>query len=192
MNREFKKKIVVINGSGGAGKDTFVNLVFTIINGEDPQHDLKYGGLKGDSDDYFENRLLVLSVSTIESILTPAKELGWDGMKNDKGRKFLSDLKKLVTEYCDRPYQYIKKRYIDDRHFDVLFIHCREPHEIKRFVDDFGAKTLLIRRPGIDVPLNDSDMGVENYEYDYIVYNSDGIEELKDKAKKFVEWLLRE
>ena len=66
------KQIVIINGTGGCGKDTFVSFVS------------KYKR--------------VYNFSSIDKVKEIAKLIGWDGGKTDKDRKFLSDLKKLTTE----------------------------------------------------------------------------------------------
>ena len=54
-----------------------------------------------------------------------------------------------------------------------MFIHIREPEEIERAVKAFGAKTLLVKREGLDnISSNYSDASVENYNYDFVIYNS--------------------
>lgn len=68
---------------------------------------------------------------------------------------------------------------------EIMFIHIREPEEIKRAVEVFGAKTLLIKRDDYDnITTNSSDANVENYKYDYIIYNK-SLEQLEKDAKEF-------
>lgn len=170
-------KIFVINGTGGVGKDTFVNFcqeyVYTL-----------------------QEPVYVQNYSTIEPIKRLAREVGWDGGKTSKDRKFLSDLKDLLTEYNDYPYQYIK--YIISNQpskFDyikIIFIHCREPKEIQRFVDDYNAETILIRRQQIKPADNHADMEVEDFNYNYIIDNNGSIKELKVKAENFVNNIIKE
>ena len=62
-----KKQIIVINGTGGCGKTTFVELT------------QKYGK--------------VINFSSVDKVKEVAKLIGWDGKKTEKDRKFLSDLK---------------------------------------------------------------------------------------------------
>ena len=64
----------------------------------------------------------------------------------------------------------------------IIFIHCREPEEIARFVKDLGAKTLLIKRNTGEIYLNHADLKVENYQYDYTIENNGTLDEFKDKA----------
>ena len=158
------KQIVIINGTGGCGKDTFVSFVS------------KYKR--------------VYNFSSIDKVKEIAKLIGWDGGKTDKDRKFLSDLKKLTTEYKDMAFNSIKDainifKYSYD---EFMFIHIREPEEIKRAVDAFKAKSLLIKRDGYDnIMTNESDANVENYDYDYIIYNK-SLEQLEDEAQKFAKF----
>ena len=105
------KKIFIINGKGGSGKDTFVENVDKYVP----------------TDNY----------SSIESIKQVAELLGWDGGKSDKDRKFLSDLKKLSSDYNDMPYTdilhyiscFLTSMYNED---ELLFVHIREPKEIEK------------------------------------------------------------
>lgn len=146
------KKVIVINGAGGVGKDTLVELA--------------------------AKHLRVYNVSSI----TPIKELatlaGWSGAKDDKSRKFLSDLKLLCVEYNDYPTVWAKARYEEFLASDdeIMFLHIREPGEIAKFVaaTDGAALTLLVRggeRMSKTCYGNISDDSVENYEYDYYFMN---------------------
>lgn len=156
------KRIIVINGTGGCGKDTFVSFVS------------KYSK--------------VYNFSSIDKVKEIATLIGWDGQKTEKDRKFLSDLKKLTTEYNDMAFNSIKDAINNFKNNDneIMFIHIREPEEIKRVVDTFGAKTLLIKRKNYEIiTSNISDASVENYDYDYIIYN-DTLDKLEEDAKKFI------
>ena len=157
------KKIIIINGTGGSGKDTFVELVS------------KYA--------------LVYNFSSIDKVKELAKIVGWTGTKTDKDRKFLSDLKHLTTEYNDMAFNSIKEAVENFKTTDkeIMFIHIREPEEIKRAVKEFGALTLLIKREGLDnISSNYSDANVDNYNYDYEILNTT-LEELDKKANSFVQ-----
>ena len=156
-----KKYIIIINGYGGSGKDTFVELVS------------KY------------NR--VCNFSSVDKVKEIAKIIGWNGKKDEKDRKFLSDLKKLTTDYNDMSFESIKSKVIEFNNSDdeIMFIHIREPEEIERAVKEFNAKTLLIKRIGLNkITSNYSDASVENYNYDYIIENTT-LEKLEESAKEF-------
>ncbi len=159
------KIIVIINGTGGSGKDTFV--------------------------EFCSKYTSVMDFSSIDKVKEIARLIGWNGGKTDKDRKFLSDLKKLTTEYNDMAFNSIKDAVTifksnDDK---ILFIHIREPEEIERAKNAFGAKTLLIKRMGLEnINTNYSDASVDNYNYDYIIENTT-LDELDNKANCFVKKL---
>ena len=103
--------------------------------------------------------------------------------------KFLSDLKKLTTNYNDMSFVSIKEAInkFNSSDNEIMFIHIREPEEIQRVVDNFSAKTLLIKREGLKIiDTNSSDANVENYKYDYIIINTT-LENLDKSALKFVQ-----
>ena len=153
-----KKTVIVINGSGGVGKDTLCDMA--------------------------ANRYKVKNVSSIMPIKELAKQCGWNGEKTDKARKFLSDLKALTTEYNNFPTRWIYNEYLDFLNTDeeVMFVHIREGSEIKKFVDITEGKALtLLVRGGKRFEKrqeygNASDDLVEEYSYDYYFVNDNPIE----------------
>ena len=162
-----EKLIIIINGTGGSGKDTFV--------------------------EFCSKYTKVMNFSSIDRVKEIATLIGWNGGKTDKDRKFLSDLKKLTTEYNDMAFNSIKDCVVrfDNSDTNILFIHIREPEEIKRAKDAFSAKTLLIKRIGFEnISTNYSDANVDNYNYDYIIENTT-LEELDNNAKNFVKKLIK-
>lgn len=166
-------KIFVINGLPMSGKDTFVSLC---------QKHLCW----------------CKNISTVDFVKEVAKFCGWDGEKTPKNRAFLSDLKDLLTQWNDVPFEKIKeeiRRYATQaqcHHFSeddvIVFIHCREPQEIQRFVEELGAETLLVRRAAVENnhQSNHADSDVFNYQYDYTITNDGTIEELEDAAIDFL------
>ena len=159
------KNIVVINGTGECGKDTFIKLIS------------KYKR--------------VYNFSSIDKVKEIARIIGWDGTKDEKSRKFLSDLKNLTKEYNDMPYNCTKEAIEEFKNSDceIMFIHIREPEEIKRIVDTFGAKTLFIKRENLnEITSNSSDGRVSKYKYDYSILNTT-LEEYEKKACEFINWL---
>lgn len=158
---------IIINGAPTAGKDTFVNCCFIYSD-------------------------KIRNLSTVDLVKKAAEILGWNGEKDGKSRKFLSDLKDMSTEYNDGPAKYI---YNTLQLYDkigerlIVFIHCREPKEIDKLKKLIGARTLYIsadKRIKQDFT-NHADANTKNYHYDYYIDNNDTIEELKVKAHDFVE-----
>ena len=163
------KKVYVTSGVGRSGKDSFAEFVGKYI----PTH--KY--------------------SIVDLPKEAAKVLGWDGGKTEKDRKFLSDIVDLSTEYNDCPFQDVlsvvadfKNNLIED---EVLFIDMRDPKDIARAVETFGAETILIRNPNVGkIESNHADANVENYTYDYIIENDGTLEQLDEMAKFFVREII--
>jgi acid phosphatase class B len=131
--------------------------------------------------------------STIDFIKDIAYKCGWDGTKTGKNRKFLSDLKDLLTEWNDVPYQHILTQiehiplYLKEKDI-IVFIDSREPEEIERFKRELDAKTLLIRRDENQIEItNHADRDVENYKYDYIIENNRSLIDLYARAREFLK-----
>lgn len=166
------KRIFIINGSGGVGKDTFVELVSTELN------------------DMLKKFHTVINFSSVDRVKEIAREIGWDGKKTEKDRKFLSDLKVLTSQYCDMPFESMKNKvdeFLKDEKSVFLFLHIREPEEIARAVKEFDAKTILVVRNSVQpIVSNMADENVFNFNYDFLIENNGVLHELKIKAKEFI------
>lgn len=159
------KEVIIINGTGGSGKDTFI--------------------------EFCKLYTKVFNVSTVDEVKTiAANSFGWNGGKTEKDRKMLSDLKALWGNYNDGPYQYIKsiiKDFYSQEIEGILFIHSREPREIKRFEEEFDAFTLLVRNNRIPIiTTNTSDANIEDFDYDFIMENNGDLKDLLQMAADFV------
>lgn len=152
------EKIIIINGKPRAGKDTFVKCWNIHCNKP------------------------VLNYSTVGRVKELAKMMGWNGVKDDKSRKFLSDIKKLWTDYNDGIFKELCST-INKNPNSYIFIHCREPEEIKKFKDKYGklCTTLFIDKDVEVTAENYSDMNVSNYNYDLIVENNGTVADLELK-----------
>lgn len=168
--------LVVINGPPGAGKDTFVECCKEILGNN------------------------CFNISTVDPIKEIAKICGWDGTKTAENRKFLSELKRVLTEWNNFPYRITMQRIMnymvagegkDPSKPIVIFVHCREPEEIDKFKLMHSAVTLIVHRPFSDqvAQSNPSDANVFNYAYDYEVYNDGTIDDLRLKAQAFLNEL---
>lgn len=156
-------KIIVINGMGGVGKDTFVDCCCRNTSKK------------------------IINISTIDPIKELAKKAGWTEEKGERDRKFLSDLKDLMTEYNNLSFKYVSEKIQENLDADIIFIHCREPKEIRKIVEGFGAISLLVENPRI-VPItsNHADAEVENYNYDYVINNDKSLINLIRKSAEFL------
>lgn len=164
------RKIIIINGGAGVGKDTFVRMCQNV----DPT---------------------IQNLSSIDYVKEVAHELGWTGEKDDKARRFLSDLKKAMMLYNSAPFYKVFETINDYDKDGVVFLHIREPDEIELYRNQIIANhdkviTLLVRNNRIDaVTTNSSDANVTEYGYDYVIDNNGSLQDLQDSAELFVEML---
>ena len=160
-------KIIVINGCAESGKDSFVEFA---MEGDYP----------------------VYNFSTVDFIKDVARNLGWNGTKDERGRRLLSDLKDALSLYDDIPYKKVleKIKQINEPNA-IVFVHSREPKDMNHWVESTGAKSLFIRRPAAeDVQHNNhADNGVFDYDYDYVYSNEESISKLREGAIKFTNWI---
>ena len=156
------KPVIVINGSGGVGKDTLCEWV--------------------------KQRIPTRIVSSVDPIKRLAAEGGWRGEKDERGRLLLVRLKQAFVEYNDLPLRYLTEEYqkylkSEER---VMFVHIREPKEIEKFRAAVGenCKTLLVTRDTGVCWHNDSDGGVNEYDYDYTFPNDAPLPEAREAFYK--------
>lgn len=168
-----EKVTIVINGVGGAGKDTLISFV--------------------------AEKYWIKNVSSIDPIKNIASVIGWNGQKDEKSRKFLSDLKKITTDYNDYALNYIleeQKSFLSGPE-EIMFVHIREPKEIEKFVSRSKGETLtLLIKPREELQNkqfgNVSDDNVENYDYDLVFNNNHSIEETKELWLEFFKKNIKE
>jgi len=163
-----KKLVIIINGIGGAGKDTLCEFV----------------------SEYFET----INVSSITPIKEIAAKHGWNGEKDEVSRKFLADLKKTFIDFNNLPTEYLMTEYEKflDSPAKILFAHIREASEIDKFWKRVKSPcvTLLVRRNVNTSWGNDSDDDVENYKYDYYFNNDKVLEEAQNDFLELINDIL--
>ena len=157
------KQIFITNGMARCGKDTFANLLNDFVP------TLKY--------------------SSIDKVKEIASLCGWEGGKLEKDRKFLSDLKLLTTNYSDMAFNAMKEMVDDfllDNLHQVMLIDIREPEEIEKAKNAFGAKTILINNYRVKfIDSNMADANVYNYNYDFEISNNGTLSEFRDQVYEF-------
>lgn len=165
-----EKIVIIINGTGGAGKDTLCSLA--------------------------EKHYKVKNISAITPIKDIARNCGWSGEKDAKSRKFLSDLKKVVIEYNDFPTKYLYSEYkkFVESEDKILFVHIREKEEIEKFktLVTLRCITLLVDRQTLSAEKwgNTSDDEVKNYKYDFYFNNSQALSITEQRFVSFLYDLL--
>lgn len=166
------KEICIINGSGGKGKDMFV--------------------------EFCSKYCKVQNISAIDPSKNAAMDLvgyKWgDEKDNEEARALLSDLKALSIRYNNYPFQYVSahiRSFLESDH-ELLFIHIREIPEIQQVLDNFdGVHTLLVTSKRVnDITSNPSDANVYNFDYEFTVANDDNLETLEANARNFVLTLM--
>lgn len=169
------KLVIAINGSGGVGKDTVCNIAGTAYE--------------------------VCNRSSITPIKEIAKKYGnWNGQKDAKSRKFLSDLKLIFSEYCDLSFIYIIEETFDFMHNpanDIMFVHIREPQEIQKYMNTLKAVnipciSLLVTSDKQHKWNNMADDNVNNYNYDYVFHNNCSLKELPERFLKFFNDIIKD
>ena len=166
------KKVFVTNGSAQNGKDSFAKLIAKYIS------TYKYSSID-------------LVKDMLEFAGVPKEP------KTEEKRLLYSDTKDRLTKYDDIPFKDVTSVVVDFKDdlidTDVLLIDIREPEEIARAVETFGAETILVRNPNAKkIKSNHADRDVENYKYDYIIENDGTLEQLEKVAKMFVHDIICE
>lgn len=177
-------KIILVNGVARSGKDTLIQELSRNFS--------------------FENKYICESLSTIDEVKRLAYTMGWDGVKTEKSRNFLCQLKGIWSDFNNGPNDYVLKRilgksteeYLFPSQEYIYFIQCREPAGLQFFQETFEqrgipCKSILVLRDDIKIPDNPSDQRVFEYEYDYYLRNKGTLEdyygeilELKEELKK--------
>lgn len=169
--------IIIINGRSNSGKDAMCEICADV-----------YGQ--------------VYNVSTVDIVRQASKLFGLSDTKTDENsRNFMGELKRLVDKYNDHSYNYIHEKYLNIKNTAeeiletdefTMFIHCREPKNIQRFVDRYSNTdnciTLLFKAPfENDSETNIPDKDVYNYKYDYTIRNNGTLDDLREKVIRFIK-----
>lgn len=171
-------KVVVINGAPGSGKTTFEYICRRLCNS-------------------FEDKNLEVDIySTVDFVKYLAALSGWNGTKTPKNRKFLSDLKDLLTEWNDVPFrkveEVVKEKACDKATDWILFVDCREPKEIQKLKERLDAVTVFICRDSAEnnEASNHADANVRDFDYDIYINNNGTIIDLEYAASRFLSNLM--
>ena len=176
--------IIIVNGYPEVGKTTFENFCLAKKPGE--------------------------KISSIDYVKEVAKYLGWNGEKTPKDRAFLSNLKRILTEWNEVPLQEVLKKISEiERKWEIermstkelfIFVDVREPEEIekyKRVMEDLGWKVhtvLITNEEKAGNFSNTSDANVLEYSYEYIVVNEKrkGLDALEKSAEDFIDYVIKQ
>lgn len=165
------KNLLIINGQATGGKDLFCNILSEISS----------------------------LPTTTYSIIDYAKEvanisLGWDGIKDEKGRRLLADLNDIMMEYNELPFKKIHKEvaWMDIMNEEYTFmLHMRKPKEIRKIVGYYQERkynviTIFINNEKKERKWNnEADDGVFDYKYDWTIDNDGTYDEFWEAIEYF-------
>lgn len=173
-------KLYPINGSGGSGKDKFIEYVETILDNRN-------------------SKIIVINHSTVDSVKDAIEILGWDRSdKSDEAREFMSVVNDARKKYNNGPVAEtidLVKTIIEDSyefHDFFIFCHCREPENIieikEKGMEYCEVKTILLERYNHIPPTcsKDDPNIIKSINYD-IYYKANTKEDLMNLAIDFVE-----
>lgn len=163
------KPVIVTNGYPGSGKDEFARQLGKYVR--------------------------VYRTSIIDFAKDITQNLGIDGEKNARYRELLYRLKSLFDWYNDYPFRDMSElveqyRYAEPiwgwNECDALVIDIRDPEQIERAKREWNAITVYIESPNSKRFDNPADNDVEDFDYDYYIYNP-GDESFNEVVRRFKE-----
>lgn len=122
---------------------------------------------------------------------------GWDGNKDEKGRSILQHVGTDIVGAQEPAYwanwvvSFLK---LFNNEWDFVIIpDCRYPIEFNTVADSFKTMLLRVERPNFDNGLtpeqkkHPSEIDMDQYPFDTIIYNDAGLEDFKEKLITFVQ-----
>ena len=201
--------VVIINGTGGSGKDTVVHIARQLMEIACPSVRLynesiivpiaeSIRGLTGlaknavDPKDIEKYRNLLANAKVLLEDYDPdsLQKILLNKVKKDCDSTYLK-LKYSVDELSHSEYSIISTQYLRDLIFrPVVFVHMRAPFEIEAFKKKLSAEgftnvyTLLVTgRVDPSTYSNDADCNVEKYNYNFKIINDSSIQHLVDEVR---------
>lgn len=184
------RKLVITNGTGGAGKDTFCQMVKKELEG------IGFETWRYSYVDFTRNMLQ--EFADIDT-----------SKKTDKDRKLLAAINRALEEYDDIPFKdccslvedfllSYQKRFepTTDTYVkndaDFIFLDVRVPEIIDRFKEKYTNVYTVIIDNGKLTDSTPEDLNVKNYVYDYTIDNTGTLCDLEQQAHDFVNFILNQ
>ena len=149
--------------------------------------------------DYLEQRgqrVLIIHYADLLKYLCK-QFFGWDGNKDEKGRTLLQYIGTDVVGAKNPAYwaEFVVGflKMFEDEWDYVLIPDCRYPVEVATVERAFDTTVLRVERPNFDNGLTEaqknhpSEVDMDNYHFDLILYNDKGIEEFTNKVFAFAD-----
>lgn len=184
------RKLVITNGTGGAGKDTFCQMV---------KKELEEIGFETWRYSYVDfTRNMLHEFADIDT-----------SKKTDKDRKLLAAINRALEEYDDIPFKdccdlindfllSFQNRYepmtdtYEKNDTDFIFLDVRSPEIIDRFKEKYKNIYTVLVDNGKLTDSTSEDLNVKNYDYDYTINNSGTLCDLEQQAHDFVTYILNQ
>ena len=121
---------------------------------------------------------------------------GWNGEKDEKGRTLLQYIGTDVIG-TKRPGYWVMfivdlLRLFENEWDYVIIPDCRYPIEVNTMEKNFETILLRVERPNFDNSLTEaqknhpSEVDMDNYNFNYLIYNDSDIKSLKTKVENFI------
>lgn len=154
-------KIIGIMGWAGSGKDTVANVILTILG---------------------ENKHKAIRRSMARPVKEIAYFIGWDGEKDDVGRRLLQDIGMSGRAYVKDVWLNKTRRYLDFHNHNVEYAVIPDVR-FENEADWCMQHGTLIRvvRDGVEQLDHQSETELDNYLVPITVHNNGSKEDLKDE-----------
>lgn len=125
------------------------------------------------------------------------KFFDWDGVKDEKGRTLLQYIGTDIVGAKNPAYwaEFIVSvlKMFENEWDYVLIPDCRYPVEVATLERYFETVVLRVERPNFDNGLTEaqnnhpSEVDMDKYHFDLILYNDKGLEEFTEKVRSFTD-----
>jgi hypothetical protein len=169
---------ILISGKAGTGKSTASKLLKYLLK---------------------KNRINSHTDLFARGVKMVAKSMGWNGIKDDAGRKLLQGIGNVGRDYDEDVWvRLVHSSQYECKEDDFVIIDdWRFPNEYK-FVKDFCVATIRLYAPNREILkgteyYNDvSETSLNDFRFDFVVNNTGNIKELDDQLKYIIECILNE
>jgi len=169
-NRSHTAQLIVLSGESGSGKDTLAEQVLS----------------------YKSNFQLYAFANPLKDM---AIEVGWNGIKDERGRTFLQSLGDVIRSY-NSSYFIDKAKQVwqiaKNNNLSLIITDCRKIDEADWTIQQ-GGLLIRIERPHNPSGLkgeqkkHNTERELDNYKFPFKIINDGTIEELVDKFYSIIE-----
>ena len=164
-------KVLCISAKAQHGKDTAAGLIKDYLE--------SYG-----------NKVLITHYADLVKFVC-TKFFNWDGQKDEKGRTLLQYVGTDVVS-SQQPSYWVDfvisiLKFFENEWDYVIIPDCRYPIEVSKMGDNFHTTLLRVERPNFESGLtlkqlqHPSEIAMDDYPYDAIIYNDSDLESFKEK-----------